>query len=143
MANVEIYQDGNVYRARLRTNDGRIDAIAGSQPTCREMAKYVEEWKRQVKASATIHVISSAPGPDKDETSTGHLDHIDADAPNYEADNEVEDEIEDEVEDDAMKSAEYLVSNSSKAELIAMADGLGLDTSGTKADIAQRICEAG
>jgi len=88
MAKIEIYQDGDVYRARLRTNDGRIDAIAGTRPTCREMAKFVDDWKRQVKASATVHFVSSGDGDSEA--------NDDADAPNYESDNEEENEQEQE-----------------------------------------------
>jgi len=100
MAKIEIYEDDGIYRARLRTNDGRIDAIAGSQPTNREMVKHCEDWKRQVKSADIVQVCGFAhptepavqgechtntPVSTTDSTATSM--QLDADAPNYEIDN--------------------------------------------------------
>jgi len=148
MAVIEVLKRGLKFSAQFRTDNGRIDKIAGTFDSQQEAKRKLLAWKQQVnRASIKMMPITPLPDPIEDLEDI----HPDTVFDEYEDENlhaqgngdeGVDDEDDDDEDDgDSLYTVgelmEYL-----KVDLIEIGESWGVDTNGTKKDIAQRIVNA-
>ena len=120
MAVIEILKRGNKFYAQMRTDDGRIDKIAGSWDSQKQAQRGLLNWKSQVNR-ASIKVLPISPLPPRSTGSSDESLHG----------------------SDSQYSVDELM-DLLKPELIKRAESMGVevDSKDTKAVIAQNIVNA-
>jgi hypothetical protein len=143
MAVIEILKRGKKFNAQFRTDDGCIDKIKGSWNSQQEAKRDMLAWQAQVKRSSIkVLPVKPLPEPEPEEEEEGLVDPPDDENLHARtADQEVDDDEDDDDEGDSLYTVGELM-DMLKADLIELADSWELDSSGTKADIAQRIVDA-